>query len=87
MEQDSEKTAHALEIPINDMDIAQLQTVLDNSRSRILRSDITFTEYTEYCFLTQMVGLTSIHGPMLELERVVILDITNSLDYIFNGLL
>jgi hypothetical protein len=84
---DLEKTAEALHFPDNDMDRAQLMTVIDNSRSRVLNSNITKQEYLEYNFMCSMIGLTSVVGPIADLTRVVVLDTSDPLDHVFNAIL
>jgi hypothetical protein len=84
---DLEKTAEALHFPDNDMDRAQLMTVIDESRSRVHSSNVTKQEYLQYNFLCSLIGLTSVTGPIADLTRVVVLDTSDPLDHVFNAIL
>jgi len=84
---DIEKTSAALEFADNDMDRAQLMLIVDVAPARMLSSNVTKTEYLHYNFLSSMIGIMSVTGPLADLNRVVILDVTEPLDHVFNQIL
>ncbi len=84
---DIEKTASALEFADNDMDRAQLMTIVDAAPARMLSGNVTKTEYLHYNYLCSMIGIMSVTGPLADLNRIVILDVTEPLDHVFNQIL